>query len=220
MYSLAYDTTAAQCAVVLKKDNDTLGSYVQYMDFGQAEVLIPQIEKLLQEGKLSFSDLDLVVVCVGPGSFTGVRAGIAAARAFSIAAPDLCVAGISAFEAYARTLEEEERAELNCVVIETKRDDFYYQIFDARLNKITPPQAGNYEDILPQLRHRKVSLVGDGVERFLSRPSGLSLHVIKMLEALPVEQLAACGIKHFYDKDADFPKPLYLRAPDVSAPKA
>ncbi|MBS4771625.1 MAG: tRNA (adenosine(37)-N6)-threonylcarbamoyltransferase complex dimerization subunit type 1 TsaB [Proteobacteria bacterium] len=195
MYSLAYDTTAAQCAVVLKKDNDTLGSYVQYMDFGQAEVLIPQIEKLLQEGKLSFSDLDLVVVCVGPGSFTGVRAGIAAARAFSIAAPDLCVAGISAFEAYARTLEEEE-------------------------NKITPPQAGNYEDILPQLRHRKVSLVGDGVERFLSRPSGLSLHVIKMLEALPVEQLAACGIKHFYDKDADFPKPLYLRAPDVSAPKA
>ena len=141
-------------------------------------------------------------------------------RAFSIAAPDLCVAGISAFEAYARTLEEEERAELNCVVIETKRDDFYYQIFDARLNKITPPQAGNYEDILPQLRHRKVSLVGDGVERFLSRPSGLSLHVIKMLEALPVEQLAACGIKQFYDKDADFPKPLYLRAPDVSAPKA
>ena len=81
MYSLAYDTTAAQCAVVLKKDNDTLGSYVQYMDFGQAEVLIPQIEKLLQEGKLSFSNLDLVVVCVGPGSFTGVRAGIAAARA-------------------------------------------------------------------------------------------------------------------------------------------
>ena len=76
MYSLAYDTTAAQCAVVLKKDNDTLGSYVQYMDFGQAEVLIPQIEKLLQEGKLSFSNLDLVVVCVGPGSFTGVRAGI------------------------------------------------------------------------------------------------------------------------------------------------
>lgn len=54
-----------------EKDNDTLGSYVQYMDFGQAEVLIPQIEKLLQEGKLSFSDLDLVVVCVGPGSFTG-----------------------------------------------------------------------------------------------------------------------------------------------------
>ena len=41
-----------------------------------------------------------------------------------------------------------------------------------------------------------------------------------MEQSLPVEQLAACGIKHFYDKDADFPKPLYLRAPDVSAPKA
>lgn len=219
MYRLAFDTTGAQCAILLQKDETVLGRYAQSMDFGQAEVLIPQLKKMLEASGLEFSNLDLLIVCTGPGSFTGVRSSIAAARAFGLAAPDLKVAGVSAFEAYALALEPEERAELNAVIIETKRDDFYLQLFDKKLERLSAPAAVTYEEALAKLRHKKVSLVGDGVERFLSRPSGLSLHVIKMLEALPIETLSAAGLKAYHDKILDFPKPLYLRAPDVSAPK-
>lgn len=219
MFTLAYDTTGAQCALILLNDGQTVGRYVEAMDFGQAEVLIPQIRAVLENAGLRFADLGLLAVCVGPGSFTGVRAGISAARAFKMACPGVTVAGITAFEAYVRALEPQELAEINAVIIETKRDDYYFQLFDENLNRLTDPAAGTYDNLKDLLRHHKVSLVGDGVERFLSRPSGLSLHAIKMLEALPIEQLAAAGLKHYRDKVIDYPKPLYLRAPDVAAPK-
>ncbi|MBS4772819.1 MAG: tRNA (adenosine(37)-N6)-threonylcarbamoyltransferase complex dimerization subunit type 1 TsaB [Proteobacteria bacterium] len=220
MYILAFDTTAAQCAVVLQKDGEVLSSFREYMDYGQSEVLIPQIEKMLKANALAFADIGMVLVCVGPGSFTGVRASISAARTFQLVRPDLLLDGISAFEAYALNLSPEERGEINAVIIETKRDDFYVQLFDRGLQKMTPPQALVYDDIIPLLRHKKISLVGDGVERFLSRSSGLSLHCIKMSEGLDMSDMVKAGLNHLADKKLDYPKPLYLRAPDVSAPKA
>ncbi len=221
MYSLTYDTTAAQCALLLQKDGKSISRYSEYMDFGQAEVLIPQMKNMLEEAKLNFKDIDLLTVCTGPGSFTGVRAGIAAARAFSIANEDLKVCGVSAFEAYVLSFSADELAELNAVIIETKRDDFYVQLFDQKLTAQIQPTAATYDDIKTILthKHKKVSLIGDGVERFLSRPSGLRLHSVKMPSALSVDFLAEAGLTRLKDKHLDFPKPLYLRAPDVSLPK-
>ena len=167
MYILAFDTTAAQCSIVLQKDNTIISSFREYMNFGQSEVLIPQMENMLKSNNLSFADINMVLVCVGPGSFTGVRAGISVARTFQLVRSDLLLDGVSSFEAYVLSLLPEERGEINAVIIETKRDDFYIQLFDKNLQKITPPQALVYDDIIPLLRHKKISMVGDGVERFL-----------------------------------------------------
>ena len=219
MYILAFDTTAAACSIVLMQDDRVLADYRQTMDFGQAEVLIPEISRMLTAHRLSFCDIGLLLVCVGPGSFTGVRASVAAARTFPLACKNLALGGVSAFDAYVLGLSEDERADLNAVIIETKREDFYIQIFDRDLQKTTPPQALAYEDILPLLRGKKVSLTGDGVERFLSRPSGLSLHCIQMPESLDIGLLVKAGLRQYQDRRLDYPKPLYLRAPDVSAPK-
>ncbi len=219
MYILAFDTTAAASSIVLLQDGKVLSRYHEIMDFGQAEVLIPQIQKMLVAQNLKFSDINLLLVCVGPGSFTGVRSSISAARTFPLACPNLALDGVSAFDAYVLGLDEDERADINAVIIETKREDFYIQLFDKELNRLTPPQALAYDDILPLLRNKKVSLIGDGVERFLNRPSGLSLHCIKMPENLDIDLLVKAGLKHYQNKRLDYPKPLYLRAPDVSAPK-
>ena len=219
MYILAFDTTAAACSIVLLQDGKVLSRYHEIMDFGQAEVLIPQIQKMLVAQNLKFSDINLLLVCVGPRSFTGVRSSISAARTFPLASPNLALDGVSAFDAYVLGLDEDERADINAVIIETKREDFYIQLFDKELNRLTPPQALAYDDILPLLRNKKVSLIGDGVERFLNRPSGLSLHCIKMPENLDIDLLVKAGLKHYQNKRLDYPKPLYLRAPDVSAPK-
>lgn len=215
MYTLAFDTTAACCSIALLKDDKISRTFEQEMDFGQAEVLMPEIKNLLAKERISFSDLNLVVVCIGPGSFTGVRSSISAARTFGLTSDKLAVAGVSAFEAYVKSLAMDEIADLNVVIIETKRDDFYYQIFDSSLQKLTEPAAAQRADIIAELRDKKVSLIGDGVERFLSSPSGLSLHAIRMEKHLPIEYLGWCGLKHFLSGRPDFPKPLYLRAPDV-----
>ena len=140
---------------------------------------------------------------------------MAAARTLGLALPKTALTGVSAFEAYVHDLAPEELAFYNAVIIETKREDFYFQCFDDRKNKLGEPEALDYETIVDRLRHKKVTLTGDGVERFLNRPSGLSLHVIRMEDCLPIETLAACGNEKFRLKKTDYPKPLYLRAPDV-----
>ena len=217
MYTIAIDTTATSCSVALIKDDKLLDSFVEDMDFGQAEVLIPAIRDLLAKHNLEVRDLGLMVVCVGPGSFTGVRSSISAARAFGLACPQMVVGGVSSFDAYAYALSwnPEEIAPVNAVIIETKREDFYYQLFDEHLIKISDPSAAVRDDIIAALRDKKVTFVGDGVERFLASPTGLSIHAIVMKPHLDVEDLARCGLRKFNRKTTDYPKPLYLRAPDV-----
>lgn len=215
MLNLAFDTTAGSCSVLLTEDGKTLEKYVKKMDFGQAEALFPAIREILQNRQLQPAELDLITVCCGPGSFTGVRSSLAAARTLGLALQKTALTGVSAFEAYVHDLAPEELAFYNAVIIETKREDFYFQCFDDRKNKLGEPEALDYETIVDRLRHKKVTLTGDGVERFLNRPSGLSLHVIRMEDCLPIETLAACGNEKFRLKKTDYPKPLYLRAPDV-----
>lgn len=216
MYVLAFDTTASSCSVALFKDGNFLEVFSEKMDFGQSEILLPTIQKILQNQKLEFSDLNLIVVCDGPGSFTGVRASVSAARAFALACPEISVTGVSAFDACLMDLQGDELADLNLIVIETKRDDFYFQIYDKQGHKTTEPAAGSREDILKYLKgDKKVSIAGDGTERFLSQPSGLNLHCIKLTDGADIRNITYCGLAQYDNKKTNFPKPLYLRAPDV-----
>ena len=217
MYELAFDTTSSCCSVALFKDEQCLSTFVQEMDFGQAETLMPAIADLLKAQNLTFKDLGLISVCTGPGSFTGVRSSISAARAFGLACPYLEVMGVTAFEAYIRGLvwTPEEIAPVNAVIIETKREDFYYQLFDAHLHPLTEPSAALKEDIIAQLRGTKVTFIGDGVERFLNVKTGLSLHAILDCSHVDIKDLALCGLERYRQKRHNYPKPLYLRAPDV-----
>ena len=201
MFNLAFDTTAQSCSVILTKDSVTLYKSVQKMDFGQSEALMPAIKAALDANNLKMKDIDLITVCTGPGSFTGVRSSLSAARTLELALPDIKLTGVSAFEAYIEDIEPDELAEVNAVIIHKKA--------------LSTPEALNYEEIIDKLRNHKVTFTGDGVERFLNHPSGLSLHVINMPDIPPIEALARCGDLRWSKKNLDYPKPLYLRAPDV-----
>jgi len=217
MYTLAFDTTAAGCAIALFEDENCIDCFMQEMDFGQAETLLPEIENILKRNELVFNQINLLVVCVGPGSFTGVRSSISAARAFGLACPQLEVLGVNAFEAYVRSLirTPEQIGQINAVIIETKREDFYYQLFDEKLKPVGVPAAANREEIIALLQRKKVTFLGDGVERFLSSPTGLSLNAILSSKGLDIKELTLCGINKYRKKEHNYPKPLYLRAPDV-----
>ena len=176
---------------------------------------MPQIELILQRNDLKLKDIELLGVCIGPGSFTGVRSSISCAKAFSLALPELKVTGITAFEAYVSSLDMSELAEYNAVIIETKREDFYFQLFNGKKEKLSEPAALPYEEIINILKGHTATLIGDGVERFLDKPSGLVLHSIKLETSLNIKDLALCAIKKYEQKKLNYPKPLYLRAPDV-----
>ncbi len=214
MWTIAFDTTTAFCSIVLMKDKTKVDSFCREMNFGQSEVLIPQIDTMLKKQNLSIKDLSLMVVCVGPGSFTGVRSSIAAARAFGLASENLTLCGINAFDAY---VFNTKNFDADCIVslVETKRDDFYTCYYDQNLKKTAQPKTAFYNDIIHDLQNKRVIITGDGAQRFLSKTSGLHICDTIFASCPPIENIALLGILRFEQKRTDFPKPLYLKAADV-----
>ena len=106
MKLLALDSSAAACSVALWDDREEkTGSPIvahrgKYMERGQSEALIPLVDSVMEETGWIFSDLDRLGVTVGPGSFTGVRVGLAAARGLALAGR-LPLVGVTSFEAIA-----------------------------------------------------------------------------------------------------------------------
>lgn len=134
MLILAIDTTAAACSVALTREGDVLIARArEIMEQGQAEALLPMIERLMAQADVAYADLSRIAVTVGPGSFTGVRVGLAAARALGLAASKPVI-GVSSLEVLAAAVPAEElnAAERIVAAIDTKRGDTYVQAFDAR----------------------------------------------------------------------------------------
>lgn len=211
MYTLVFDTTAGGTIIGLYKDKMRLAKVEKIMEFGQAEELASDVAEILKEHKLEFKDIALLGVGNGPGSFTGVRAGLAFARGLALGNPELKITGVSAFEVYARMFCESDRAAYNAVIIETKREDFYFQLFDEKLNKLTEPNACIREDIVKRLKNHQTSFIGDGVERFLSVSSGLQIKQVELSQIMDVDALFEVTYQKYLQKTLDFPKPLYIR---------
>lgn len=215
MKTLVFDTTAGGTVIGLYDDKERLCKIEKIMEFGQAEELAADTAQILKDHQLTFSDIDLLGVCTGPGSFTGVRAGLAFARGLALGAPKLKITGVSAFEVYIRMLKESDRAVYNAAVIETKRDDFYFQLFDKDLNKLTGPLALEREEIAKMLKNHQTSFIGDGTERLLSVSMGLQIKQAEPVGVVSADALFEAVYRKYSDKTLDFPKPLYIRGADT-----
>ncbi|AUH32439.1 tRNA (adenosine(37)-N6)-threonylcarbamoyltransferase complex dimerization subunit type 1 TsaB [Paracoccus tegillarcae] len=138
--ALAFDTSAAHCAVALLAGDRVLAERVEPMTKGQAERLFPLLDEILAEAGLGWADLDVIGVGTGPGNFTGIRIAVAAARglALSLRIPAI---GISVTEAAALDLPRPCR-----VVIPSRKDQVIWQDFGLE-GEGRPQQAA--ADTLP-----------------------------------------------------------------------
>ncbi|WP_273689587.1 tRNA (adenosine(37)-N6)-threonylcarbamoyltransferase complex dimerization subunit type 1 TsaB [Ketogulonicigenium vulgare] len=122
---LAIDTSAAHCAAALRSDDGQIWVQVETMDKGQAERLMPMIAALLADHHVAPADLRAVTVGTGPGNFTGIRIGVAAARGLALGL-GIPAIGISQFEVLA------EGQPLPCTItLPGNRGQNYRQSFDA-----------------------------------------------------------------------------------------
>lgn len=121
MKILTIDVSVSGCAVsVLDTAKNTYHTMDESMDRGQAERLIPMIEDILADNKIDIKSINRIAVTRGPGSFTGVRVGLSAARTLGMAL-NIPVLGFSTLEAILKDHPD------NWVAIDTKRGDFYAQ---------------------------------------------------------------------------------------------
>lgn len=228
MKILAFDTVAGASSVAVLSDGELLGSDRRDMTRGHSEVLVPMIKELVSALSLGFQDLDLIAVTVGPGSFTGVRIGLATARSLSIVTK-VPLVGISSFEAVAAALVEKDwNGKPVLIALETKRDDFYLQIFEDPDLQTSKPEAvascdlTNYIHGLINLQKGLV-IAGDGAERaakVINKHSAyFDLRLASSLIGPDAKHVAHVAYKKYkFGISKVFTDPIYLRAPDVQSP--
>lgn len=100
MIVLGFDTSGPWCAAALLRDSRQVAVRAENMARGQAEALMPMLEATLADAGLTWRDLAALGVCTGPGNFTGIRIGVAAARGLAMAL-EIPAVGVTAFEARA-----------------------------------------------------------------------------------------------------------------------
>ncbi|MBK20575.1 MAG: tRNA (adenosine(37)-N6)-threonylcarbamoyltransferase complex dimerization subunit type 1 TsaB [Rhodospirillaceae bacterium] len=222
MKVLGIDTALGACSVAIW-DGVVIASDHKIMARGHVEKLIPMAEAVIAQSPVEFDDLDLISVSIGPGSFTGIRAGLAAAKGFGLGL-NIPVHGVTTLEAvaYAACKARSSAAPLPIVVaLETKRSDFYVQRFDQSGLAINRPAIGLTEEIVSELRKEEVCLCGDGAPRVLASFDELQSSLIENLEQ--VQQPSAGDIAEIAANRYDNPisaEPLYIHPPAAKLPQS
>jgi len=208
---LGLDAAGAACSAAVWRDGAIAASRRLPMARGQAESLMPLVLEVLAAAGTGFAALGQVAVGVGPGSFTGIRIALAAARGIGLAA-GLPVVGVDSFSAVAAALPEAERHGRSLlVVVDSRRAALFGQYYDAELRPLGEALVLDPPALLARRPPGPLVIAGDGAALVPVPPGALRAEG-GAPDAAAIARLAAAG------KAVREPRPLYLRAPDVSLP--
>lgn len=216
---LAIDTCFARCAVALAERReriDVVALDTQAMTRGHAASLTPMIETALRRCDWRATDLDLVAVTIGPGSFTGVRIGVAMARGLAMALR-VPVAGLATTEALslgAASADSVDGDSALVVAIESGRGDYFMAIAGGA------PFAGTAETLAARMADRHAILIGDAAPRLVDALRALGVRAdigvssSSIDPAILATHALAAGVESWARHGP--PRPLYLRGADVT----
>ena len=218
MKILALETSAKSCSVAVAEQDTLLGCSYLNSSLTHSATLLPMVERLLSDLGLSPKALDGIAVSAGPGSFTGLRIGIAAAKGLAWA-NDLPCLGVSTLEAMALPLSHAS-AELICAM-DARRNQVYnacFQAQDNRLTRLTPDRALGLDELAQELQTDPLPkiVVGDGAllcYHYLIEhhtPCTLAPTHLRMQSAVGVAQAAQNASASAWG-DAQSLVPRYLR---------
>lgn len=211
MHILAFDTSLDGSCVALSRDDKVIGSAVHPIVKGQADQLLPSIEEILQAANLTFKDIDLFAVTTGPGSFTGIRIGLAAAQGFRISTGKKTLA-FSTLHAIAAPLNA------GALVIELSgKGGLHVALYDKDLNISVPPSEIEIAQLESFEMPEGYVLAGSAAE---SAQRFFPAH--KIIAPAKNRAIGLCHLAHLFqnnDSYADL-SPIYLREADVTLPKA
>lgn len=217
---LAIDTALSACslAVAICSDASAEPTVIEKsvaMERGHAEALMTLLEELMREAQLDYADLTRLAVTVGPGSFTGLRVGLATARAFALAL-DIPLVGLSTLKALELTARAHGKEGTICAAIDARRGQIYCQLFDQQGEG--EAKALSLEDLLQELSERQhVSLIGSATDLIRSaqaqqeQPTNPEEPVLPQVPNMAI--VTKWALKQ--PKPKASPAPLYLRAPDA-----
>ena len=216
MRLLAIDTALDACSVgVVNGDATVIRSEI--VGRGHAEILMGMIEAAMAEANLAFADLDRIAVVVGPGSFTGLRVGIAAARGFALVTGKPAV-GIGTLDVHAEEARALVGAKSVLAVNVAGRGDMYGALFAADGIEVVPATVGSAQIFAAHVTGEMV-IAGSGADLVLAALPMDHLPAIVHRRASP-DIAALCRLALRVAATGEAPRPLYLRPPDAKPQSA
>lgn len=216
MRVLAIDTALAACAAAVLDTRHVavMASETLPMTRGHAEAVMPLIARVMDQAGIEFGDLDRIAVTTGPGSFTGLRVGISAARGIALAAGKPAV-GLSTLAGYAAPHIAENDDSAVVSAIDARHEHVYLQVFGPGGRTVVSPRIAPIKEAVRAATASPARIVGSGAELIAaqwpkSEPPPL---LVEPLSAPDIGWIARLGAAAADDHGP--PKPLYLRAPDA-----
>ncbi len=221
---LAIDSTLRRCSVALWQSQSVIAEAEETTPNRQAARLIPLIEQMLDKNKVNYSDISAIACTIGPGSFTGIRIGLATAKAIALAA-NLPLMGVTTLEAIAwqaaQTAEDNNKI---TIAMNAYRGEIYLQSFlwqRGRLMPLTQPQALAVDNALTALPDEGF-LAGDAQSLLIDSATASKKNLSPCPEttqptASAIAELAAQEQRFAPGREVH---PLYIRPPDAKLPTA
>ena len=218
---LAFDTAGMACSVAVTEADTLLSHRNIEMSRGHAEALIPMIMSALADAETTFGELDGLAVTIGPGSFTGLRIGLAAARGIFLAA-NIPAMGLTNFELVLHTMRPFISPDRDILIaIDSKRADPYIQMFSSKFEPLSPPMAAAPENIPELINAPSVVVIGNAAGQVAAALTvgGIESHTDHADISPDARNLAHLASDRWSPPDGGQQlKPLYLRAPDTTKP--
>jgi len=166
MKILAIDTSALVATAALCEDDTPIAVYSQKSGLTHSATMLPIVKNILDNTNTSVDDIDLFAVSEGPGSFTGIRIGVATVKGLAFGKNKICI-GVSTLEAMARTIGAFCTDAVVCPVMDARRNQLYNALFEYRggkLLRLTPDRTVTSDALAEELEamDRPVFFVGDG----------------------------------------------------------
>lgn len=216
MLILAIDTALDACsAAVLNTETAELRALESLpMKRGHAEALMPLIARVMGSAELGFTALDRIAVTVGPGSFTGLRVGISAARGLALAAGKPAV-GLTTLSAYAATIVGQSRSAPVISAIDARHDHVYFQIVAGDGSQLVRPKVASIDEAIAASQFGAPHLVGNAANILAEHwPKDAPQPIAVDAQAAPdIAWVAWLGAAA--NPDTTPARPFYLKAPDA-----
>ncbi|NIZ00825.1 tRNA (adenosine(37)-N6)-threonylcarbamoyltransferase complex dimerization subunit type 1 TsaB [Thalassospira lucentensis] len=214
---LAIDTASTSLSTAVLINGEVKGELFENMERGQAEHLMGFIAKSLEEAGIEFDAVDGIAVTVGPGAFTGMRIGLATARALGLTRK-IPVVGVSSLEAVAYGVSERDQQGRNILVaLDSKRNEIFAQAFDGKKRPLSAPECLAPRQALMMAPPGDTLLAGDATPRLLTAAAHApDAFYDCTAHSLPrAGNVALIAASRWESGDNLAPVPMYLRAPDA-----
>ena len=171
-YILQIDTASLTTSLSLCLDGDVISDRIYKNNREQALFLIPEIQSILSEHHSTVADLHEIRAMIGPGSFTGIRIGLAAAQGLAFGR-DIALSGISNFNAYRQVFDchaTETSTRYLLIALESYRKELFFQLIDLTRNHVIATKNcvdGEIYDIMKQhhIDEKDMTIIGDATDK-------------------------------------------------------